>query len=132
LAEIARHIAADEFRHYKLFYDSLKLYLAKEQMGRLGRAKAAISRIRELDDDELAYAYYASNVSESVPYDRTACSNAYLGRIYPHYDTEIIRRSNAMILKAVGLTPHGRLNTVLTAGASRFVSYRANRLADAA
>jgi|TARA_R110000772_G_scaffold168706_10_gene280489 rubrerythrin len=132
LAEIAHLIAADEFRHYKLFYDTLKSYLQKEQIGRLGRAKAAVSRIRELADDELAYAYYASNVPESVPYDRTACSNAYLGRIYPHYDPDIIRRSNAMILKAVGLTPHGRLNSVLTAGAYRFVSYRAHQLAEAA
>jgi len=31
LAEIAHLIAADEFRHYKLFYDTLKSYLQKEQ-----------------------------------------------------------------------------------------------------
>ncbi len=116
LAEIAHLIAADEFRHYKLFYDTLKSYLQKEQIGRLGRAKAAVSRIRELADDELAYAYYASNVPESVPYDRTACSNAYLGRLYPHYHPDIIRRSNASIRNAAGLTPHGLLTPELTPG----------------
>ena len=33
LAEICRRIAADEFRHYKLFHDTLRAYLDIENIG---------------------------------------------------------------------------------------------------
>ena len=36
LQEICRHIAADELRHYRLFYKNLDRYLARERLGRLG------------------------------------------------------------------------------------------------
>jgi len=132
LKEVAHHIAADEFRHYKLFYDALVSYLSTERLGRLARIRAAVGRIGELADDELAYAYYSANIPADVAYDRAACSDAYLGRVYRHYDRPLIRRSNAMILKAVGLPPNGSLNTILTSGAARFVSYRAHKVAEAA
>ena len=35
LQEICRHIAADELRHYRLFYKNLDRYLAQERIGRL-------------------------------------------------------------------------------------------------
>src|SRR3546814_1916721 len=34
LREICRHIAADELRHYKLFYTHLKRYLERDGIGR--------------------------------------------------------------------------------------------------
>ena len=38
LREICRHIAADELRHYRLFYKNLDRYLVHERLGRLGQA----------------------------------------------------------------------------------------------
>ena len=61
LKEVCRNIAADEFRHYKLFYTYLLRYLEAERIGSFGRFWAAASRIRESEDDELAFAYYAAN-----------------------------------------------------------------------
>ncbi len=46
LKEICRNIAADELRHYKLFYDHLRRYLEKEKVGRLRRLLVAIGRMR--------------------------------------------------------------------------------------
>ncbi len=57
LAAICRRIAADEFRHYKLFYSHLKRYLEIERISKLRRILVALGRIGESDDDELAYAY---------------------------------------------------------------------------
>jgi hypothetical protein len=37
LQEICRHIAADELRHYRLFYKNLERYLGRERLGRLAR-----------------------------------------------------------------------------------------------
>src|SRR5215469_13868375 len=69
LREICRNIAADEIRHYKLFYKTLTCCLERERMGLWGRLRVALGRIVEAEDDELAYAYYAANES-ARPYNR--------------------------------------------------------------
>jgi hypothetical protein len=61
LREICRNIAADEIRHYKLFYNTLVRCLARERVGFLTRLRVAAGRIAESEDDELAYAYHAAN-----------------------------------------------------------------------
>ena len=61
LQEICRRIAADELRHYRLFYKNLDRYLARERLGRAARLRIALRRVAEAEDDELAYAYYAAN-----------------------------------------------------------------------
>ena len=48
----------DEFRHYKLFYSTMKRYRDIEGVGRLSRAKVALGRLLESSDDELPYAYH--------------------------------------------------------------------------
>lgn len=127
LASVAHWIAADEFRHYKLFYDTLKTYLDAEGLGKLGRLKVAAGRIGETEDDELAYAYYAANIDPSQHYDRKSCIDAYIGTVCRFYDEPIIRRGNAMILKAVGLPSNGMLAKLATRVASRFVKAKADR-----
>jgi hypothetical protein len=109
LKAICKHIAADELRHYKLFYRHLKRYLERERIGFWSRLKVAAGRIAESEDDELAYAYYAANET-SGPYQRKRYNNAYARRAYRVYRVHHIERGMAMIFKAVGLTPNGRLN----------------------
>jgi len=127
LASIAHWIAADEFRHYKLFYDTLKIYLDREGLGRLGRLRVAAGRIGETEDDELSYAYYAANIDPTEPYDRKACSDAYICTVCRFYDEPIIRRGNAMILKAVGLPANGMLVKIATRIADRVLKHKAAR-----
>src|SRR5260370_24072033 len=45
LPENCRRIAAGELRHYRLFYQSLDRYLAKERIGRLPRPRVALRRV---------------------------------------------------------------------------------------
>jgi rubrerythrin len=47
LQQICRHIAADEFRHFKLFYDHMRRYLRRENIGLLRRLRIALGRITE-------------------------------------------------------------------------------------
>lgn len=105
LKEICKKIAGDEFRHYKLFYDTMQKYLAREKLGRLGRLKVAVGRIAESEDDELAYAYYAANANDNVDYDRTYFSRAYLSKAYGFYEKPVVDRAVAMIFKACGFKP---------------------------
>jgi hypothetical protein len=129
LQQICRHIAADELRHYKLFYATLRRYRDRERVGRWGRLKVALGRIAESQDDELAYAYYAGNEDLARPYDRNRYGRAYARRAYAVYRRHHVERGVAMILKAVGLTPNGRLATLASRLAWGFMHYRAARLA---
>jgi len=122
LAAICRRIAADELRHYKLFYDHLNRYVGQEGMGRWARIRVALGRIGESEDDELAYAYFAANGGGAV-YERRLWSRAYLQRAYRFYRPTHLRRAVAMTFKAAGLDPQSRL-----AGLVSRLGYRALRL----
>jgi len=131
LQEICRHIAADELRHYRLFYKNLDRCLARERLGRWARLRVALGRVAESEDDELAYAYYAANEADR-PYRRREHSRAYARRIYPLYRPHHVERGVAMLLKAAGLTPNGRLARTTSGIAWRAIRYRAARLARSA
>ncbi|HLJ64471.1 MAG TPA: ferritin-like domain-containing protein [Stellaceae bacterium] len=111
LASICCHIAADEFRHYKLFYTTLKRYLTVEGLGRWGRLRVTWSRLAESEDDELAYSYYAANGGASH-YDRHQAKRAYAARAYAVFRRHHIERGISMVLKAAGLPPQGRVSRV--------------------
>ena len=127
LQAICRNIAADEFRHYKLFYSHLKHYQAREKLGIWGRLRVVLSRVFESHDDELAYAYYAAN-NTGEAYQRAQCSRAYARCAYPLYRRPHVERGIAMALKACGLSATGRLSRWLTNAACGFLRYHAKRL----
>ncbi|MBV9860186.1 MAG: ferritin-like domain-containing protein [Alphaproteobacteria bacterium] len=131
LKQICARIAADEIRHYKLFYRNLERCLARERIGVWARLRIAVGRIAESEDDELAYAYYAANET-SLPYDRRRYGRAYARSAYALYRRHHVERGIAMVFKAVGLTPKGRLSRVASRLAWAAMHYRATRLARAA
>ena len=131
LKEICRNIAADEHRHYKLFYDHLRRYLKSEGIGRLRRLAVAIGRMRESEDDELAYAYFTATEPASATYDRKRCAAAYARRAYAYYRPRHVERGVAMALKAAGLRANGRLHGWLARAGYAFLSSRSRRLAAA-
>jgi rubrerythrin len=112
LKEVAGRIAADEFRHYKLFYD--KLHEQNEPEMRFWRRLwVAIGRVRESDDDELAYAFYCANVAPdeeaAKPYDRALYSRLAANTSMTIYRRRHIQKLVQMVAKAVGADPHGLL-----------------------
>ncbi|MFI4989025.1 MAG: ferritin-like domain-containing protein [Alphaproteobacteria bacterium] len=131
LHEICKRIAADELRHYKLFYTHLKAYLAHERIGPLRRALVVLGRLFESEDDELAFAYYAANHTGDGPYERKRYSAAYARRAYAFYRPGHIERAVAMTMKAVGLNPQGWLSHWLSRFAAWFMAHRVARLARA-
>jgi rubrerythrin len=128
LKEICRNIAADELRHYKLFYTHLRRYLDREGLTGWKRLKVTLARLGESEDDELAYAYFAANHPDEK-YDRKRFSRAYARRAYAVYRRHHVERGIAMVLKASGLSPNGRLSRWLTSFACRFMRFRVRRLA---
>lgn len=111
LAWICNRIAGDEFRHYKLFFVQLERYLQIESLSVPRRAWVALGRYREMDDDELAYAYHTAN-TPAEPYNRRRSSADYSARAFRHYRFHHIQRAVGMVLKASGLEPQGPLGRI--------------------
>ena len=128
LKEICRHISADEFRHFKLFYDHMRRYLKRERIGVARRLRIALGRITESEDDELAYAWHAANEPPSLPYDHRRCIAAYMSRAAGYYRFRHVERGIGMILKAVGLKPRGRMSDGLARLSWRLIQWRRRRL----
>jgi rubrerythrin len=129
LKQICRHIAADEFRHYKLFYDHMRRYLARENIGLLRRLRIAAGRIGESEDDELAYAWHCGNEPAELSFERTRCTAAYMARAMAFYRFRHVERGMGMIFKAVGLPPRGRLSGVSARAAWHLMQWRRRRFA---
>ncbi len=110
LQQVCKLIAADEYRHFKLFYDHMRRYLVRENLSVLKRLRIAAGRITESEDDELAYAFHCGNEPISTEYVHGRCIAAYMGRAMGFYRRRHIDRSVGMILKSVGLPPRGRLS----------------------
>jgi hypothetical protein len=112
LREIAGRIAADEYRHYKLFYD-IQQVQPEPELGFLKRLWIAVGRVRESDDDELAYAYYCANVKPedetSSPYNRKKYSRLASAHGASFYSRKHIQKLVQMVVKAIGADPHGWL-----------------------
>ena len=128
LKQICRNIAADEFRHYKLFYSYLKTYLDKDGIGRLKRLGVALGRIGESEDDELAYAFYAANAPADVPYDHRTYNRAYARRAFRYYELPHVERVVAMAFKAAGLKGYDGIRRFVARLGYGFLSWRTRRL----
>ncbi|HEX5326997.1 MAG TPA: ferritin-like domain-containing protein [Acetobacteraceae bacterium] len=128
LAQICRHIAADEFRHFKLFYDHMRRYLGRERIGLPRRLAIAAGRITESEDDELAFAWHCGNEPEGLGYDRRRCIAAYMSRAIGFYRFRHVERGMGMIFKTVGLPPRGRLSALTARLMWRLLAWRRQRL----
>ena len=127
LKQVCKLIAADEYRHFKLFYDHMRRYLLRERLGMATRLRIALGRIGESEDDELAYAYHCGNEPESQEFQHARCTAAYMGRAMALYRYHHIERGTGMILKTVGLPPRGKLSGVMTSVAWRLLRWRQHR-----
>ncbi len=112
LKEIAGRISADEYRHFKLFYETLHEQ-DEPDMSLLKKLWLAVGRVRESDDDELAYAYYCANVPTdeqlAKPYNREFYSRLAAKTGMTIYRRRHIQKLVQMVAKAVGADPHGKL-----------------------
>jgi len=128
--EICGKIAADEFRHYKLFYTHLRRYAEQEKLGLFARVRVALGRIAESEDDELAYAFYAAHYAGTdVAYDHKTFKNRYLALAYPIYRRENVEKMIVMVWKAIGFKPMERLTRIIGKLAWNFISWRAKAYA---
>src|SRR5882724_3600237 len=118
LKEVAGRIAADEFRHYKLFYEILQAE-SEPELPAWRKLWVAFTRVNESDDDELACAYYCANVpaaqTASHPYRRRDYARAYQNKVMMFYRRHHIDKLVRMVVKPAGLNPSGRVSQCASA-----------------
>lgn len=114
LALVCKQIAADEYRHFKLFYDHMRRYLSRERIGVLRRARIALGRVAETEDDELAFAFHVTNESPDLAYDHARCTSLYMSRAMGCYRRPHLVRAMGMTFKTIGFVPHTRLADAAT------------------
>ena len=133
LKQIVTNIAADEFRHYKLFYELFK-DLNEALQTKFERARIAIGRVSEADDDELSYAYFAANTKagDGTVYERTRFAKLYEKTAFSLYRRQHTDRLVAMVGKVIGVKPHGALMRMVAKGVWAFWQFRTKRLASVA
>jgi len=117
LKQVCRLIAADEFRHFKLFYDHMKRFLEREKISRFQRFRVALGRITDSEDDELAYAFHCANEPAEMGFEHDRCIAGYMGRAMGVYRFKHTERAMGMIFKAIGWKPRGRLADLAAKGA---------------
>ena len=127
LKEICRNIAADEFRHYSLFYKHLKRYREIDGISALRRLTSAVRCVTEYRDDIVAYAYFAAN-DIAGPYDRKAFGQAYERRAASLYRPAHTGRVTKLFFRAAGLNHRGRLVAPAGRLLHRAMQARARRL----
>lgn len=112
MKEIAGRIAADEFRHYRLFYEIMQAQ-DEPELPFWKRLWVAVGRVNESDDDELAFAYYCGNVraedEAAVPYVRETYSRLYHAASMTLYERRHIDKLVRMVAKAIGADPKSRV-----------------------
>ncbi len=131
LKQICSKIAADELRHYKLFYTYLQHYQAKEKLNFFRRFKVTLSRLLENQDDELPFAYYVAN-RETAPYDREKYTKIYSKAVYSLFQEHHLKRATALFCKAIGAHPQGWIQKILFFVARRSLSSKAARFSEKA
>lgn len=127
LKEITGRIAADEFRHFKFFFETLHAQ-DEPDLPFWKKLRVAAGRITESDDDELAYAYYCATVPASeearTPYRRDYHAKVAANILNTIYRRHHVRRLVQMVAKAVGVAPQGRFARVAGAVLWRFLMMR--------
>jgi hypothetical protein len=127
LQEVAGRIAADEFRHYRLFYRILQAE-AEPDLPRWRKLWVAATRVNEADDDELACAYYCANVPpervKDEPYRRKVYARAYTAKAMTLYRRHHIDKLVKMVVMPAGISPSGLFCALVSAALWRILSLR--------
>ena len=128
LKEIAGRIAADEFRHYGLFFEMLHKQ-NEPDLPFWKKLLIAVGRVTESDDDEISYAHYCATVpadrEAAAPYIRAAYAKAGYNTTMRIYRRHHIRKLTQMVAKAVGANPQGTLTKLAEALLWRMLRVRA-------
>jgi hypothetical protein len=127
LKAICARIAADEFRHYRLFATLADRCQDRERVGALARLRVLLGRMHESEDDELAYAWHCAHGPDR-PYDRRVAQAEYARAVLRVLRRRHLQRCMDMILRIMGLSPRGWLTGGIATCGIRIIRWRMRAL----
>lgn len=117
LRDICERLARDETRHYKMFRQLLE---RERQHGRAGLARnlwAAYLRIKDLENDQIAFAFFCTLDSAAPAYSTRSAGLAFLPKLYGLYRFGHVRFAAALIFQALDLRlPPGLISAAAALG----------------
>lgn len=118
LKEICDRLARDEARHFKMFYRLLQQARGREPRHLLADLRTVYGRIKDLENDQIAFAFFSSEErSSGETYSTRDAALHFLPAIYGLYEVEHVRYAARLILQALGLSlPRWMVSTVARAG----------------
>lgn len=128
LKEIAGRIAADEYRHYKLFYETLHTQ-DEPDLAFWRKLLIALGRVTESSDDEICFSHYCAVVpaaeTTALPYVRSVYARRMSQITLRLYRRQHVDKLIRMVAKAVGADPQGRMIKLASAAVWRMLRIRA-------
>jgi hypothetical protein len=126
--EICHLIAVDEIHHYNLFYRALPHYLQLDPLTKWERAKVAFSRAAEAEDEELLYAYAATNTSEEIKAENLPVYlREYMGRTMPLYTKKNFQKGMTLAVRAIGADHLKWLPGIITTAALTLFKFKGRK-----
>lgn len=124
--EICHLIAVDEIHHFNLFYRALPKFLELDPMTKWQRAKVAISRAIEAEDEELMFAYAATNTQDDVRAENMPVYlREYMGRAIPLYTHKNFLKGMSLAVRAIGVDHIKWLPSSITTAALGIFRFKA-------
>jgi hypothetical protein len=125
LIEILRHLAADEARHYRMFFDLLAEERSLNGQHLFSSAASMLMRLRALDDEQIMYAYHCASGRDR--FDSRKVRAHFLPKIYSSYHTEHLRALSSLLAKVLKIS-NVRAIHLLTEAAEQFLRARGRLL----
>lgn len=116
---ICTRLAKDEINHYSVFRKKLDELRIAEQFSSIKLLKMSLSRLIELEDDQVSYAYYIGMNTQKT-YNKKLYSRLMIRTAYRLYSRVRISELVKLNLRAFGLSKSKILNLV---GYDRVVSF---------
>lgn len=122
LKEICDRLARDEARHFAMFRRLMDERYPPTLQAKARRCLALLRRVRDLENDQIAYAFYCCNrsvgsQSTDTAYAQKRAARSFLPVVYGLYRAAHVEYAGHMILRAIGI----KLPKKLVRVAARFV-----------
>jgi hypothetical protein len=119
---ICSRLAKDEVKHYGLFKKKLDELRKRESISPLRLLKLSLSRLFEMEDEQVAYAYYLARNS-GEPFDRKYHSRLMTRAAYSVYSKDRIVELVKLNFRTFGVSKSKLLNLIGYERASRLVAH---------
>jgi rubrerythrin len=103
LQDICQRLSRDEARHFKWFLTLLRAERRRHRAGLFSNVVTVYRRVKALEDDQIAYAFYCNDDGRDRPYTTAEAAAVFLPRVYALYEKRHLAYAVRLLLEALDL-----------------------------